>query len=88
MWEISYKHFLGGGSLLTVLKCKILGLMAAAKVFQVNLHKHAHRREKCKFVFKVATPKCHAIQRLWSPGEPAFHDFGAHEQIIHALCYL
>jgi hypothetical protein len=46
MWEISYKHCLGGGSLLTVLKCKILGLMAAAKVFQVNhIDKHTEQKD-------------------------------------------
>jgi hypothetical protein len=50
MWEISYKHCLGGGSLITVLKCKILGLMAAAKVFQVN-HIYKHTEEKDAILF-------------------------------------
>jgi len=43
--EISYKLCLGGGSLLTVLKCKILGLMTAAKVFQVNYTDSTQKRK-------------------------------------------
>jgi hypothetical protein len=50
MWEISYKHCLGGGSLITVLKCKMLGLMAAAKVFQVN-HEYKHAEQKDAIFF-------------------------------------
>jgi hypothetical protein len=57
MWEISYKHCLGGGSLLTVLKCKILGLMAAAKVFQVNyINKHTEEKDAPLFS-KLQHPK-------------------------------
>jgi hypothetical protein len=50
MWEISYKHCLGGGSLISVLKWKILGSKAAAKVFQVN-HIYKHTEEKDAILF-------------------------------------
>jgi hypothetical protein len=48
--EISYKHCLGGGSLLTVLRCKILGLMAGARVPQVNyIKKHTEKKDASLF---------------------------------------
>jgi len=74
IWEIYYKHCLGGGSLITMLKCTILVLMAAAKVF-LSQPLYKHTEERCNFVFKGATPKWHATQSLLSPGKPAFHDF-------------
>jgi len=61
--------------------------MAAARGFQVN-YVNRHTDKKDASWLKDATSKLHAIQRLWSPGKPAFHGFCAHEQIIHALCYL
>jgi hypothetical protein len=49
MWEIYYKHCLGGGSLITMLKCTILGLMAAAKVFKVNSCTSTQKRDAILF---------------------------------------
>jgi hypothetical protein len=88
MWEISYKHCLGGGSLIKVLKCKILGLLAAAEVFQVN-HVYKHTEEKDAILFsKLQHPNGMQLKGYRVQESPAFHNFRAHEQIIHALCYL
>jgi hypothetical protein len=48
--EIFYKHPLGVGSVGTVFKCKFLGVMAAAKVFQTNsINKEAAEEEASLF---------------------------------------
>ncbi|KAH8976283.1 hypothetical protein BDL97_01G205800 [Sphagnum fallax] len=48
--EIFYKHPLGVGSVGTVFKCKFLGVMAAAKVFQTNgINKEAAEKEASLF---------------------------------------
>jgi hypothetical protein len=54
---------LGGGSLVTVLKCKILGLLAAAEVFQVN-HIYKHTEEKDAILFSKLQHPNGATQRL------------------------
>jgi hypothetical protein len=66
--EISYKLCLGGGLLLTVLKCKILGLMVAATVFQVN-YINEHTEEKDASLF----------YKLQQPNVMQFRGFGVQE---------
>ncbi len=76
--EILYEHCLGVGSFGAVYKCKFLGVMAAAKVFQSKVNKEGVEQEANLFS-KLLHPNVVQFIGIWSQGKAACHCFGAHE---------